>query len=111
MRIDEVASPDSQKLVALSQFLAGRAEDTTAKKEIKQQAFINLAKSLGVNIDPEQLSGLIGQPPLSNVLEPLDIGSDVIRFKGAEEPVAGMSVDQAEQVVNQNAKSALKRRQ
>lgn len=111
MRLFEFASPDSQKLLALSQFLSGRADDTTAKKEISQTAFIELARSLGVNINPDTLASLIGQPPLSNVLEPLEPNSDVVRFKGNTETTTGMSVNQARAVVDSNAKAAMKRRQ
>ena len=110
MRLFEFAEPDSQKLLALSQFLSGRADDTSAKKEISQNAFIDLAKSLGVNVTPDNLGDMINQEPLSNVLEPLDPNSGVVRFKGNTETDTGMSVDQAEAVVNSNAKSALKRR-
>lgn len=110
MRLFEFASPDSQKLLALSKFLSGRADDTTAKKEISQAAFIDLAKSLGVIINPESLGELISQEPLSNVLEPLEPNSGVVRFKGNTEAETGMSVDQAQAVVNSNAKSALNRR-
>ena len=110
MRLFEIASPDSQKLLALSQFLVGRADDTTAKKEISQDAFIDLAKNLGIIINRDTLGDLIAQPPLSNVLEPLDPNSGTVRFKGNETPVAGMSVDQARNVVDSNAKAAMKRR-
>ena len=112
MRIFEVADPNSQKLMALSQFLSGRSDDESAKKQISQQAFIDLAKSLGVNVTTENLGELIGQPPLSNVLEPLDPQSGVVSFKGdTEAATGGMSVDQARAVVDSNAKSAMKRRQ
>ena len=112
MRIFEVADPNSQKLMALSQFLSGRSDDESAKKQISQQAFIDLAKSLGVNVTTENLGELIGQPPLSNVLEPLDPQSGVVIFKGdTEAATGGMSVDQARAVVDSNAKAALKRRQ
>ena len=110
MRLVEFATPDSQKLLALSQFLSGRAEDTTAKKEISQAAFIDLARSLGVTINPETLGELIGQEPLSNILEPLEPNSDVVRFKGNTETTTGMSVDQARATVDSNAKAAMKRR-
>ena len=110
MRLVEFATPDSQKLLALTKFLSGRADDTTAKKEISQSAFIDLARSLGVIINPESLGELVGQEPLSNVLEPLDPNSGVVRFKGNTEAETGMSVDQAEAVVNSNAKAALNRR-
>jgi hypothetical protein len=110
MRLFEFANPDSEKLLALSTFLSGRADDTTAKKEISQAAFIDLAKSLGVNVTKENLGDLINQEPLSNVLEPLEPNSGVVRFKGNTEAETGMSVDQARAVVDSNAKSALKRR-
>jgi hypothetical protein len=110
MRIFEVADPNSQKLLALSQFLSGRSDDESAKKQISQQAFIDLAKSLGVNVTKENLGELIGQPPLSNLLEPLNPQSGVISFKGNTEAATGMSVDQARAVVDSNAKAAMKRR-
>lgn len=111
MLIREVADPNTQRLAALSQFLLGRSEDETAKKQISQQAFIDLAKSLGVNVTPDNLGNLISQEPLSNILEPLEPNSDVVRFKGNTEATTGMSVDQARAVVDSNAKAAMKRRQ
>jgi hypothetical protein len=110
MKIFEVANPDSQKLLALSQFLLGRADDTSATKQISQAAFMDLAKSLGVNVTSENLNQLINQPPLSNVLEPMEPGSGVVRFKGNVEGAAGMTVDQARATVDSNAKAAMKRR-
>ena len=111
MLIREVADPNTQKLAALSQFLLGRSEDESAQKQISQQAFIDLAKSLGVNVNSENLGDLISQEPLSNILEPLEPNAGVIRFKGNTESETGMSVDQARAVVDSNAKAAMKRRQ
>jgi hypothetical protein len=111
MLIREVADPNTQRLAALSQFLLGRSEDETAKKQISQTAFIDLAKSLGVNVTPDNLGDLISQEPLSNILEPLEPNSGVVRFKGDTEASTGMSVDQARAVVDSNAKAAMKRRQ
>ena len=111
MRLFEFEDPNAKKLMALSQFLSGRSDDESAKKQISQQAFIDLAKSLGVNVTPDNLGELIGQPPLSNVLEPLDPNSGIVRFKGDTEATTGMSVDQARTVVDSNAKAAMKRRQ
>jgi hypothetical protein len=110
MKIFEVADPNSQKLLALSQFLLGRADDESAKKEISQAAFIDLAKSLGVNVTLENLNQLISRDPLKNILEPLEPGSNVVRFRGNVVGAAGMSVDQARDVVDSNAKQAMKRR-
>jgi hypothetical protein len=110
MRIFEVADPSGQKLMALSQFLSGRSDDESAEKQISQTAFIDLAKSLGVNVTAENLGNMISRPPLSNVLEPLEPNSGVVRFKGDTETTTGMSVDQARAVVDSNAKAAMKRR-
>lgn len=110
MLITEVASPDSQKLLALSQFLSGRARDTDSKKQISQTAFIRLANDLGVNITADTLADLISRPPLSNILEPLEPNSQVVRFRGNTETTTGMSVDQARATVDANAKAAMKRR-
>jgi hypothetical protein len=109
MKITEVAGQDSQKLLALSQFLLGRADDTTAAKQISQPAFIDLAKSLGVNVTPDNLNQLISQAPLKNILEPIEPGTDVVRFKGNVSG-GGMTVDQARATVDANAKAAMKRR-
>ena len=103
--------PDAQKLAALSKFLSGRANDESARKQISQDAFIEAAKSLGVNVTLDNLGDLISQEPLSNILEPLDPNSGVVRFKGDTEAATGMSVDQARAVVDSNAKAAMKRRQ
>ena len=111
MRIREVADPNTQRLAALSQFLLGRSQDETAKKQISQTAFIDLAKSLGVNVTTDNLGDLISKEPLSNILEPLEPNSGVVRFKGDTKATTGMSVDQARAVVDSNAKAAMKRRQ
>jgi hypothetical protein len=111
MLIREVADHNTQRLAALSQFLLGRSNDESAKKQISQQAFIDLAKSLGVNVTAENLGNLISQEPLSNILEPLEPNSGVVQFKGDTEAATGMSVDQARAVVDSNAKAAMKRRQ
>ena len=111
MKIFEVANVDSQKLLALSQFLLGRADDTTAAKQISQAAFMDLAKSLGVNVTPDNLNQLINQAPLKNILEPVEPGSGVVRFKGDVGGVGGMTVDMARATVDANAKAAMKRRQ
>ena len=102
---------DSGKLMALTQFLSGRAGDTDSKKQISTQAFIELAQGLGVNVTTDTLGDLIAREPLSNVLLPYEPNSNVVKFKGNDEPSdVAMDTDQAEKVVNSNAKSAMKRR-
>jgi hypothetical protein len=109
MRLYEFEDFNTQKLVALSTWLADRAQDENAQGQISQDAFINAAKSLKVNVTPENLGELIAREPLKNVLEPLDPNSGVVRFKGNLETTTGMTVNQAQEVVKSNAKAAMKR--
>ena len=114
MKIFEVeedpAAANSKKLAAISMFLSSRAGDEAAKKEISQAAFIDIAKSMGVNVTAQNLGDLINQEPLKNILEPLDPNSGVVRFLGNDEPADGaMAVNQARDIVDQNAKAAMRR--
>jgi hypothetical protein len=108
--VENAGGVDTGKLMALSQFLAGRANDTNAKKEISTTAFIQRANSMGVNVTPDTIGDLIAKEPLSNLLQPFDPNSNVIRFKGNDEPTnTQMDTNQAQKVVDQNAKAAMKR--
>ena len=114
MRIDEVEitsenAPGSDKLMALVQFLSGRAENTNATKQISQDAFINLAQSLGINVTSQNINDMVIRPPLSQVLDPIDPNSVMVTFKVADIGPSKMSVPQSQQVVNKMAKSAMKR--
>jgi hypothetical protein len=113
MRICEVAdlsdfTPKPNELMGLVSFLSGRADDTNAQKQISQQAFISLAQSLDINVNAQNIAELVGQPPLSNLLEPLAPEStDPIVFKGGGEPTpVKMPVNQAQNIVAAAAKSA-----
>ena len=109
--VENKEAVDSGKLMALSQFLSGRASDTDGKKQISTQAFIQIAQSLGINVTPDTLGDVIAKPPLSNVLQPYDPNSNVVSFKGNEEaPDTSMTPDQAEATVDSNAKAAMNRR-
>lgn len=107
---DSASVKQKDKLLALTIFLKDRAQDENAHAQISQDAFIEAAKSLNINVTAENLGDMINQDPLKNVLEPLEPNSGVIRFKGNTEEVTGMSVDQARAVVDANAKQAMKRR-
>jgi hypothetical protein len=115
MRINEVddsanQAPSAEKLMGLVSFLDGRSQDTTAKKQISQDAFINMAQQLGVHITPQQLADLTLLPPLSNVLEPLTPGStDPIVYKGGEPESVAMPVNKAQDIVAKAAKSAARK--
>jgi type 1 glutamine amidotransferase len=70
---------------------------------------MDLAKSLDVNVTPDNLNQLISREPLKNILEPIEPGTGVVKFKGNVSG-GGMTVDQARATVDANAKAAMKRR-
>jgi hypothetical protein len=108
MKLSEVSQPfDTKKLVGLIQFLSGRAEDTNSPKEISQDAFINLAHSLGISINKENLIDLASQTPLNGVLDPIDPNSGKVSFKGNQNLPTKMPVDKAQDIVAKAAKSAM----
>jgi len=109
--VDAKSGLDLVRLAAITKLIINRAKDQSAQKQMSQDAYIEAARSIGVNVTPDTLGDVISQEPLSNLLEPLDPNSGVVRFKGNTEADTGMSVDQAQEVVNSNAKAALRRRQ
>jgi hypothetical protein len=113
MRFCEIAESvdaSTQKLLALSQFLSGRADDENARKEISTEAFMQAANSLGIEVNPQNLPEYIARNPLKDILEPFDPNSGIIRFRGNTQGDTGMPVDQARAIVDKNAKAALNRR-
>lgn len=113
MRIDEVENntPDPTKLMGLVNFLAGRADDQNAQKQISTDAFINAARSLGFPINQRNVVSVVSQSPLDSVLEPIDPQNpNVIMFKSADEPgPTEMPVNKAQDIVAASAKSAMQR--
>ena len=112
MKIFEVAgstTPSPNELMGLVRFLAGRAEDTNAQKAISKAAFIEMAQSLDLNVNANNLEEIVGQPPLSSLLEPVDPNSPDLVFKGQGEPEAPktMPVNKAQDIVAAAAKSAM----
>ena len=106
MLICEVTDISQEKLVALGQFLIGRAGDTGAKKSISIDAFVNMAQSMGININKDSLRDLAEKQPLDNVI--VNITDDEVIFTGANTASADtMTVDQAEKTVEKMAKRAL----
>ena len=114
MLIFEVENSDktnSETLLAISKFLSDRFKDTNAKQQMSVNAFINLARRLGVNISKDTLGDVISRAPLSNLIEPYDPNSNIIRFKGNTDITnTEMTATQAQEIVNKNAKDAMKRR-
>jgi hypothetical protein len=109
MQINEVVDSSNTQLLALSQFLLGRAEDTNGEKQISQDAFLNLAHNMGIPLTPETLADKASQPPLNGVLLPIEPNSGVVKFKGNDSQSVAMPVNKAQDIVASAAKSAMKR--
>ena len=66
-------------------------------------------QSLGINVTPDNIEEIVGQPPLSGVLEPMTPDATEIIFKGEGEPAepVAMPVNKAQDIVANAAKSAM----
>lgn len=95
----------STKVVALAEFLLGRATDKNAKKQISVEAFLELANQRGANLTRQSLIDL-SQNELS---EMFDIQGDKVVFKSDDGAQPNeMPVDKAQNIVKQAAKRAMK---
>jgi hypothetical protein len=117
MLIREVAGADAQapRLMALAQFLSGRAQDQASEARISRDAFLKLASNLGITVTADQLKDLIQQEPLSGVIQDVtgDDSSDhgEVIFRDADKSRLDqgeleMTPDMARQTVDGMAKRA-----
>jgi hypothetical protein len=108
MHIREVTdSPDAQKLLALSQFLISRAQDTDSQKKISVDAFINLAQNMGISLNSDNLTTMSQRPPLSTVIQTVTPTEIIFRGADQEQVTDTMTVDQAQKTVDTMAKRAV----
>jgi hypothetical protein len=112
MRINEVGNGRSDdtaaRLLGLAEFLLGRARDTGGQKQISMQTFLNLAHNMQIDLTPDTLQNMAGQPPLNGVFMPIEPNSGMIRFKGNDSGPVPMPVNQAQDIVAAAAKRAMK---
>ena len=107
MNVTEVVTPDyTTKVLALAQFLLGRATDTNAQKKISIDAFTKMAGHLGIPLTKDQLMDLAQRPPLSQIIS--NIEQDTIVFKGADAEQMPMDQTQADRTVEKMADRAAK---
>ena len=107
MRLWEFVDVETQKLYALSEFLLGRADDTDTQKTISIPSFISLAKSMGLNINDNELRNIATKPPLDDII--VNVTDSEVVFSGAGK--AGkvtdtMTVTQAQDTVKKMANRA-----
>jgi hypothetical protein len=109
MKINEVTDSVTSKLLGLSEFLLGQAQDFAAPKKINLKTFIELAQDIaGVTLTSDQVLELVKKPPLSNVID--NVENDSILFKNNEIKSTTMSVPQSQEIVSQAAKRAASKR-
>lgn len=104
MRILEFTSrsdkPSAQQLIALAEYLLGRADDENTKHMVPINVFLSMAHNMGVNITDEQLRNLAQQDPLKNII--VNVTGEEIVLKGAgeeDESADTMTPDQAQDTV------------
>jgi hypothetical protein len=107
MRITEVEQYDDGKLLALMQFLLGRAKDTNAQKKISTQSLINLAHNVGLTLTVDSLIDLSQRPPLNKIIK--NVSNAEVQFRGAEDSQSANDQEDAEKTVEKMAKRALTR--
>lgn len=101
---------ESERLVALLDFLEKMAKNSASKGGISTAAFIEAAQDLRLNVNERNIDQILTTPPISNIIEPFNPGTKVIHFKGdAKDDTATMPVDQARDIVAKNAQSAMKK--
>jgi hypothetical protein len=109
MLINEVVNVSDQKLIALTQFLIGRAVDTDAQEPTSIDSFISMANDMGVSIKADQLRDLAVKTPLNNVIA--NVTDDEVIFKGSGASTQAndtMTVTQAQDTVEKMAQRAAK---
>ena len=109
MRINEVeeVQVNVPKLIALANFLIGRADDTGAQKKFSLDAFLNLAHNMGIGISEENLRNLASQGILSSVIA--NVTPNEVIFVGADDTSGNLQAkaDQSQAIVKQMAKRAM----
>ena len=105
MNIFELEQDNSNRVLALAQFLLGRATDTSAVKKIHTDAFLKMATHMGIPLTRDQLINLADRPPLNQIID--NIENDVVVFKGAD---GAATQTQKTQTQQQNTVAQMARR-
>lgn len=106
LREFEEVKVEVPRLIALAQFLIGRAEDTGAEKKISTEAFLNIAHDMGIGITKDNLVNLASEGKLGEVI--VNVTPQEVIFKGVDD-VSGMTApgpDQSQNIVKSMANRA-----
>jgi hypothetical protein len=106
LREFEEAKVEVPRLIALAQFLIGRAEDTGADKKISTEAFLNIAHDMGIGISRDNLVNLASEGKLGEVI--VNVTPQEVIFKGAEDITGDVAAapDQNQAIVKSMANRA-----
>ena len=111
MLIREVADPNSTKLFGLAELLDGLIKDRNALNQISIDSFVKMAQEMQIPISKASVPDLLSKPPFNDIMEPIEPGSNVIRFKRDNmDTDVNMPVNRAQDVVASAAKRAAAKR-
>ena len=110
MRATELYESNLDQLVALGQFLIGRANDKNVASKLSVDAFLNISNKMGIPLDVDVLTDMVQTGELQNIVD--SMSANEIKFKSAKTVDADptLSIDRARNVVNNMAKRAMRSR-
>ena len=110
MKLFEFAddNPLRVKLVAVVSQLKSRMQDTNNQEPMSTDAFLNLLKQNGVDIDISDLYDMVKKDPLVNIIK--NINRHQVVFKGQEsgDEESDLQPGENEKTLEKMAKSAMK---
>ena len=95
------------KLVAASNQLKSKMEETNANEPMSTNAFLSLLQDkYDITIDKSDIYDMIKKDPLKNIIDSIE--DDKIVFKGMKRAKSEVPNDNSEQIVAKMAKRAMK---
>jgi hypothetical protein len=115
MEADQSIGVDTAKLIALSRFIMGRAQDTGTEPTMSLQAFLSMANNMKIGVTKEQLSQLVSaesKDPQAALLRNyiVNVTPDTVVFRGGSAPadLEPANPNQSQAIVSQMAQRAMK---
>lgn len=103
----QLDDPLRVKLVAASNQLKSKMEETNANEPMSTNAFLSLLQDkYDITIDKSDIYDMIKKDPLKNIIDSIE--DDKIVFKGMKRAKSEVPNDNSEQIVAKMAKRAMK---
>lgn len=93
---------------ALSQ-IRGRIEDTNAKSKLTVTALLNMLREVGIRISAKQLTDMIDNEPLKNIIANTNDGKVVFLGQDSDSDTESLDPDQSTATLEKMAKRASKK--